>query len=318
MNRSIGGYFELELRKGEHYHAKALRLNTARNCLEYILRQRGYAHVYLPDYTCNALLEPLDKLHVAYDFYPVNEQLAPAVLPELKQNGAFLYTNYFGLTQACVISLAERYGERLIVDDSQAFFAQPVEGIDTFYSARKFFGVPDGAYLYTSASVLDGLTQDVSWQRASHLLMRVDESAEAGFAAYQANNATLRNQDIHCMSNLTEALLGGIDYADAAQHRRNNYRLLSEALSSSNRLQLVLPDDAVPMAYPYWTTKRELRRQLQENKIYTAVYWQCVKQWTRVDDIACQMADMLIPVPCDQRYGAEDMERIIRTIHAYE
>lgn len=39
---AIGGYFELELRKGEHYHKDALRLNTARNCFEYILLARKY------------------------------------------------------------------------------------------------------------------------------------------------------------------------------------------------------------------------------------------------------------------------------------
>ncbi len=33
---AIGGYFELELRKGEHYHKDALKLNTARNCFEYV------------------------------------------------------------------------------------------------------------------------------------------------------------------------------------------------------------------------------------------------------------------------------------------
>lgn len=36
MEKAIGGYFELELRKGEHYHKDALRLNTARNCFEYV------------------------------------------------------------------------------------------------------------------------------------------------------------------------------------------------------------------------------------------------------------------------------------------
>jgi len=42
MMNAIGGYFELEQRKGEHYHPKALRLNTARNCFVYIFRARGY------------------------------------------------------------------------------------------------------------------------------------------------------------------------------------------------------------------------------------------------------------------------------------
>ena len=37
LKEAIGGYFELELSKGEHYHKGALRLNTARNCLESLL-----------------------------------------------------------------------------------------------------------------------------------------------------------------------------------------------------------------------------------------------------------------------------------------
>jgi hypothetical protein len=33
---SIGGYFELELSRGEEYHSDAIRLNTGRNAFEYI------------------------------------------------------------------------------------------------------------------------------------------------------------------------------------------------------------------------------------------------------------------------------------------
>lgn len=318
MSKAIGGYFELELRKGEHYHATALRLNTARNCLEYIVRQRGYKHLYLPDYTCEVLLEPLVKLNVAHDFYPIDERLEPSMLPELKQDGAILYTNYFGLKEECARRMADRYGERLIVDNAQAFFAQPIDGIDTFYSARKFLGVPDGAYLYTSAPALEGIIQDVSWQRTSHLLVRADESAEAGFATYQANNATLHGQDIHRMSRLTEAILGGVDYDEVKRVRRENYLCLHEALATSNRLQLDLQDEAVPMVYPYWKENKELRKKLQENRVYTATYWACVKKWAKEDDVASRLAELMIAIPCDQRYGKEEMDKIISIIRAYE
>ena len=50
--KEIGGYFELELHKGGHYHPDALHLNTGRNCFEYILRAKGYKKVYIPYYTC--------------------------------------------------------------------------------------------------------------------------------------------------------------------------------------------------------------------------------------------------------------------------
>ena len=99
MIDAIGGYFGLELRKGAHYHRDAIRLNTGRNCFEYILRARDYKHVWIPYYTCEVMLEPLNKLHIPYSFYRINEQLEPHTLPELKADDAFLYTNYFGLKQ---------------------------------------------------------------------------------------------------------------------------------------------------------------------------------------------------------------------------
>ena len=36
----IGGYFELELRKGEEYHKEAIRLNSGRNAFEYVLLEK--------------------------------------------------------------------------------------------------------------------------------------------------------------------------------------------------------------------------------------------------------------------------------------
>lgn len=164
---AIGGYFGLELRHGEYYHKYAIRLNTARNCFEYVLRSRQYTKIYIPYYTCEVMLEPLNKLGVQYEFYSVNEKLEPIVLPDFKENEAFLYTNYYGLKQDCVLKLAGRFGNRLIVDNAQAFYAKPIQGIDTFYSARKFFGVADGAYLYTDKLLEEEFPQDESFDRMS-------------------------------------------------------------------------------------------------------------------------------------------------------
>ena len=94
---AIGGYFELELRKGEHYHKEALRLNTARNSFEYILRARGYKKVYMPYYTCEVMFQPLKKLEIEYSFYHIDESFEICNLPILKESEALLYTNYFAL-----------------------------------------------------------------------------------------------------------------------------------------------------------------------------------------------------------------------------
>lgn len=296
MTEAIGGYFELELRQGEHYHKDALRLNTARNCFEYILRARKYTKVYIPYYTCEVMLEPLNKCNVAYDFYHINEQLEPVEVFHLEPSEAFLYTNYYGLKQQCVAQLATQYGKQLIVDNAQAFFADPIPGIDTFYSARKFFGVADGAYLYTDAHLDIELEQDQSYARMAHLLKRADIDAEAGYADFRKNDDALCGEPIKRMSRLTEKILCSIDYDKVHSIRRHNYQLFETKLGSSNKIHFILEEGSVPMIYPYWTNVC-IRENLINKRIYTATYWQNVLDWTNVGDIENILTQMLIPLP---------------------
>lgn len=312
MTDAIGGYFELELRKGEHYHKNALRLNTARNCFEYILRARKYTKVYIPYYTCDVMLEPLKKCNVNYVFYHINEQLEPIETYLLQPNEAFLYTNYYGLKQRCVERLAEQYGKQLIVDNAQAFFAEPLEGIDTFYSARKFFGVADGAYLYTEALLDMELEQDQSYQRMTHLLMRADIGAEAGYSEFRKNDDSLIDNSIRLMSNLTEKILCSIDYESAKQLRRSNYMQLDEQLRNKNGIHLTLDEDAVPMVYPYLTNDTTLRQRLIANYIYVAIYWPNVEKDGSFEDI---LRKELLPLPIDQRIYSTTITKIFEVIN---
>ena len=301
----------MELRKGEHYHKNAIRLNTARNCFEYVLRTRRCVKVYVPYYTCEVMLEPICRLGVEYEFYRINEKLEPIVLPRLNANEAFLYTNYFGLKQECVKRLALVYGKQLIVDNAQAFYAEPLEEVDTFYSARKFFGVPDGAYLYTDKPLQQEFEQDYSYERMSHLLKRIDLGAEAGYQDFRKNDDALYNQEIQLMSKLTETILAGIDYEAARNRRRENYQRLDEVLGSTNRIHLRMDMDSTPMVYPFLTDDVSLKQKLVANKVFVAVYWPNTKKWCNQYGIEFSCMQGLLPLPIDQRYGEKEMQRII-------
>lgn len=316
--KAIGGYFELELPKGEHYHKNAIRLNTARNCFEYVLRSRSYSKVYIPYYTCEVMLEPIQKLGLDYEFYRINEQLEPKILPRLSENEAFLYTNYFGLKQNCVKRLATVFGSHLIVDNAQAFYAEPVSGVDTFYSARKFFGLSDGAYLYTDKPLQQEFERDCSFDRMSHLLKRVDLGAEAGYQDFRVNDDALIGQDIKTMSKLTDSLLGGIDYESAKQARRSNYLFLEKELGSSNHFHLELEEAAVPMVYPYLTGDKELKKNLILEKVFVATYWPNVFEWCKSDELEYRLAEQIAYIPIDQRYGFADMNMSINNIKKYQ
>ena len=312
---ATGGYFSLELPLREEYHKDAMGLNTGRNCLEYILRARGYKTVYIPYYSCDSVLEPFKKLGIHYDFYHIDINLEIIEQFELNDDEALLYINYFGLKQQYVEHLARKAETRLIVDNTQAFFAKPIEGIDTFYSCRKFFGVPDGAYLYCNAKPLENIRQDhQSFERMAHLLKRIALSAEEGYPDFRRAEDGLDNQPILRMSRLTKRIMQSIDYGASAQQRRANYSFLHQALGGDNLLALPLPDDAVPMVYPYLSTEKKLREALIDNKIFVARYWPKVLEWASENSIDYLLASKMHPLPIDQRYGDTEMKHIVNTI----
>lgn len=313
---AIGGYFELELRKGEHYHNEALCLNSARNCFEYVLLVRQYKKVYIPYFTCEVMLEPLHKHGVEYVFYHINEQLELVETIELSDDEAFLYTNYFGLKQSYVQHLAEIYGSQLIVDNAQAFFAPRLDGIDTFYSPRKFFGVADGGYLYIDKRLDIELEQDYSYDRMSHLLKRIDLSAEDGYADFRQNESTLRNQPIKRMSKLTEAILQSIDYESAKEHRLRVYEELQNQLGDRNKFQFNLAEGDVPMVYPYFIEDGEQKKkELIQNRIYVATYWPNVFEWSKNNaEQESIFVRNVVYLPINGDYNKEHIDLILRDI----
>lgn len=312
--KPIGGYFSLELPFGEPYHKGSLALNTGRNALEYILRVRGYRHVYLPYYSCEVLLEPFRKLGVEYTFYHINECLEVDTPMPLDDGEAILYINYYGLKHEYCKALVAKYGKQLIVDNTQAFYTLPIDGIDTFYSCRKFFGVADGAYLYCDAYLDKDPDQDLSWERMGYLLKRIDISAEAAYADFRTQSDNLKDGPIRRMSSLTGRIMASIDYKQVATRRCENYRLLDVALKEKNRISLPLTDETVPMVYPFLTDDDGLRQRLIENKIFVAQYWSNVLDRCNEDCTDHQLTKQLLPLPIDQRYGTQEMKRIIELI----
>ena len=311
----IGGYFSLELPFCEEYHKDAIRLNTGRNCLEYILRVRQYSKVFIPYYTCDTVLEPFHKLGISYEFYHINNHLELPHEIEVNVGEALLYTNYYGLKQRYTEALARQYGGRLIVDNTQAFYAKPIEGIDTFYTCRKFFGVPDGAYLYTDKTLDEVFVRDLSFERMSSLIKRIDISPEAGFLDFRNTRRALIGQPIKQMSKLTQRMMMGIDYKAIARKRRLNFEILHQALGSKNKVRLPLEEDAVPMVYPFGGHVQGMRETLIENKVYVAQYWPNVMEWTNPGTIEHQLASQMQPLPIDQRYGEDEMRAIISIIN---
>ena len=315
----IGGYFGLELPSpSDNYRFNnLLHLNSGRNAMEYLLRQLPQKPelVYIPAYTCDAVCTPLDRLKINYKFYRINQEFEIPIIPNLKENEYIVVNNYFGIKDNYVNHLATKLGDHIIIDNAQALYSPVPDNIKGFYSPRKFVGVPDGglATFYSKDNIY--LDQSESWDRALQLFKRIDCNAASGYDIYQKNEENLGLQETKYMSKLSETMLRSVKHDDVIAKRRHNYEQLHKELANHNKLNLPDSDSFVcPMVYPFWANDSTLRKRLIENKIYVATYWPNVFEWCSPASLEYQFARNLIPLPIDQRYTTNDLNRIIDTI----
>ena len=317
--KAIGGYFELADKDCQcgRMPVDGIELNTCRNGLEYIILQLPEVkRIFVPYYTCVAVIEPLNRLSVEYEFYHINEQLEIAEELTLDDGEYLFANNYFGIKDAYIAELAQKYGDKLIVDNAQALFAPVLPNIKAAYSTRKYVGVADGGFAVGVSSELAlNYETDNSSEYDSHLFIRKEKGAEAGFKDYQANECKLDNRPGRRMSHQTKTILSQIDYDFVIEKRRQNYQYLSNALGEKNLLQLPSMDSfTCPMVYPFMTDDDSLRERLIQNKIFVARYWPNVLEWCKEEDLEYKLVYQIIPLPIDQRYDRDDMKRILEII----
>lgn len=316
--REIGGYFGLELTYKSEYHQDAIKLSSGRNAFKYILEAQDVKKVYLPNYICDSIIEPLEALHIEYSFYNVNEHFELVEDMLLNEGEKLLVVNFFSLKAEYINQLSNKYGTQLIVDNTQAFFERPIKNVDTIYSARKFFGVSDGGYLYSEFMLDKEIDTDVSYASSMQLLGRKDLNAASFYAEYQIAEERLINQPMKLMSELTKNILGSIDYEEAKRKRKRNFNFLHENLKSANKLKITMSSEAVPFVYPFYCENTGLRDLLIKEKVYVARYWNEVLERAQVSSIEKSYVTNIIPLPIDQRYNVEDMTRILNLIESFK
>lgn len=299
------------------YHAGSLAVNLGRNALALALTATACREAYVPCYVCDAVLEPLVRLGIKPRFYFLDENLEPLLDTVPMADAAFLYVNYFGLKGACARRLAQAFASPVLIDNTQAFFERHIPGAMSFNSARKFFGVPDGAYLYSGKVAVSELERDCSYDRCEHLLRSADCGTEAGYGAFCANEKALSSMPPRRMSQLTSRLLSTIDYGMVAARRRQNYLRLDAALGGFNQLRLPLLESAVPLCYPFLVDNGvAMKAELIDRRIFVPTFWPGVSGRAPAGTMEARLADDLVCLPIDQRYSVEDMDLIASAVQS--
>ena len=309
----IGGYFGLEslLSNNGEYYKDLVDLNTARNALVYLVKARKIKKIYIPFFLCDSVSEVCKREKIEFEYYHIDKDFQPIFDKQLGEDEYLYIANYYGqFSNERIIELQRRY-KRIIADFIHAFFQKPLEGIDTVYSCRKFFGVPDGAYLATDCLLDEDLPIDNSDNRTAHLYGRIKDGATVHYAEFKANDASFKQLPLMKMSELTHKMLSEINYERVKAIREENYSFLHQQLGSRNQLELRLPEG--PYAYPFYCANgMQVKKKLAEKKIYVATLWPNVLGLDGT--VEKDYAENILPLPCDQRYGLTEMRLIIEEI----
>ena len=313
--KEIGGYLELERFTGNEYHTGMVKLNLGRTALLYLLKAAEAHTLWVPYFICEAVTDTCRKAGYQLKYYHIDRSFLPA--PDtVIEPGEYLYlVNFYGQLEEEQILALKRTYKNIILDNTHAFFQKPHEYIPTLYSVRKFFGLSDGAYVsmgnLEARFPLEKLEQDCSCQRMEHILGRYERTASEFYQTMLDHAHELDHEMVSRMSALTDNLLHGIDYEKACHTREENFRKLDELLGGENTLPIHMPKGS--FAYPvYHPNGMELRRKMAEYHIYVPTYWGNVLREMPQDSLEYDYAANILPLPCDQRYCAEDMETVAR------
>lgn len=332
-DRPIGGFFGLELPVGggfrQHWQLSdpCLAFANARSAFAALLEAVGGRPIWLPAYICPefAAVVPHDRLR----WYPIEDDLSPCV-PFLehwvRSDDLVLGVDFFGRPpNAAFLAFVAGHPRILFVEDcAQAIdTGQPAWGDWRLFSPRKLVGVPDGGLLVAcsvraetfvpSASVSPDFAEAVTWAmpQLSRFEDRDELSNEIWHTLNQAKEAAL-TVSASRISRLSWELLGLFDVDTIGVARRRNFEVLAALLPELALLKEASPS-FVPLGFPVCIPagrRTPVREVLHRHRIFPSVHWEGLRSPAATFAREHTLADQLLTLPCDHRYGPADMERV--------
>lgn len=315
-NAEYGGYLELNLPRFTDPFSSALKYQSGRAALRAVLEFGKVKDVFLPRYVCSAVTSAALDSGAKIHWYDLDDELLPKGLPNrFPVFSKIIYVNYFGLRDSQVEQIANSLPRKnLIIDNCQALFCKPGADYMSIYSVRKFLGVPDGGLVMpASFGIFEPNEADSgSYCRLVPRLIRMQDSAKAGYSEYLKAELSLEETKPLAMSGLTRRLIQSIDLSRVKVHRRNNFLLLDKLLGDLNTFKWRLGADTVPLCYPMVLgfEAETSREQLLQQSIFLPSYWQELATKFEPNSIESRFIKNCLYLPCDQRYSESEIEYI--------
>jgi len=319
-------------------------LSTGRSAIKYVIetieeRKPGIKKVaVLPSFTCDTVFEPFLKMGYDVYYYPIERNLtttSDAILETVFKHDAsiVLFHRYFGfdtldgqVDRMCEV--IRELGKYSIEDCTQCLYSSIHRANTDFTvgSIRKWTGTPDGGFAVCREghfsnkpihpdTVLEEAKVKASYAKYKYLFDHVGGKVEM-LGLYRSAEDILDNQErIYAISQMSSKVQANLDRDDLIRKRRENFSFLSNNLKGLVEPVFSLEQENVPLYFPMLVKERTLlQKHLVQNAIYAPVVWPKDENQPQQCEGAENAYEHLLCIPIDQRYGTDDMERIIDVI----
>lgn len=309
--KEYGGFLPLELNPGKEYFEKYEghlgRLNTVKTSIDLLIRGLDCDKIYIPYYYCPTTTEAIKKTGVDVVFYHIDSSLMPIDLPD-EASSIILLVDYFGVCGERIKKYAGSIkNAEVIMDFAHSFFEEPImeDHRHNVYSAKKFFGIPDGSYLISKTIKIEDEELSYAGSYTEYLLKTYEEGTNAAYRMKKEVDARL-GAEKKAMSLLSVGLLKNADYARVNKQRRANYSILAKELGRVNMLEL--PDSCAAYQYPLLITGgSRVKKELIKNSIFVSTLWSGEDLKREGNAFEITMMNDCVFLPIDQRYDENDM-----------
>lgn len=107
--------------------------------------EKNIKKIYIPKLLCASVGDVCRRENVEIIYYSVGLDFYPVNIDANENDWVYIVNHYGQIPNDALREYKKKY-HNLIVDNIQAYFQEPVHGIDTIYTCRKFLGVTDGAF----------------------------------------------------------------------------------------------------------------------------------------------------------------------------
>ena len=308
------------------------------------LNENSNKIVLIPAYTCQTVITPFEESGWNAIFYPIKKNLridTDCLVEICKKNKPSLLVvhPFYGMDlnneEENVLDLLKSEGVKIVIDLTQCIFSTREYPYCEYQvgSYRKWFPIPDGAYLKCSEPVKSLLSKNTdfsdmySW--AMYLRSVYFESGDKHLKlisiALSKKAEEIVESDIssHKISGLSLSLISKEDIDWNQKQRLRNHSLLHQMIVDREGavVKVCKNEDQVTTAPLYFTlyveNRKDLQRLLAENSVYAPVLWPVEDARVLVNKEVEYIYNHILAIPCDQRYSYEDMIKISNITNSF-